>query len=300
MADDGLLLNFSVEDTSAISTPSAGHYKGRWKERALSKKWDKIKAARALKGTTVTVAAKSQTAGPAISASKPNASNTTNGTNGTAGNEEVQRTESKDGGYSRGVKRKMGHASAANATPVIPRIYNSSSLFTGNPEIPQQAVSKDPQVKVRSTAKEPAKISPTVETTSTPKPSIDEQTITQHAVSPSIAASTAITSEFVSLGISPAICHHLTKSLSISKPTQIQSLAIPHLLSTTNDTFLRSQTGSGKTLAFLLPILHKLLSLPTPTHQFSRTSGLFAIILSPTRELAHQTEDVLTELTRGT
>src|SRR5438552_3046072 len=200
MADDGLLLNFSVEDTSAISTPSAGQYKGRWKERALSKKWDKIKATRALKGTTVSVAAKSQTAGAAISASEPDASNRTNGTsgtNGTAGNKEVQRTEGKDGGHSRGVKRKRGHASAANATPVIPRIYNSSSLFTGNPEIPQQSVSKDTPAKTQSTAKEPVKISETVETTSTPKPSTDEPTITEHTVSPSTTTSSAITSEFV-------------------------------------------------------------------------------------------------------
>lgn len=301
MADDGLLLNFSVEDTSAITTSSAGQYKGRWKERALSKKWDKIKATRALKGSSVFVSAKSQSAGAAISsASEPNGINGANETNGTVGNKDVQRTEGKDEVHSRGMKRKRGQASAANATPVIPRIYNSSSLFTGNPEISQQAVSKDPPAKVQSTAKEPANISSKVESTSTHKPSTDEQTIIEHTISPLITTSPAITSEFASLGISPAICNHLTKSLSISKPTQIQSLAIPHLLSTTSDTFLRSQTGSGKTLAFLLPILHKLLSLPTPTHQFSRTSGLFAIILSPTRELAHQTEDVLAELTRGT
>ena len=107
--------------------------------------------------------------------------------------------------------------------------------------------------------------------------------------------------DFTSLGINPTISAHLQRSLQISKPTQIQSLAIPHLLTSPHqDTFLRAQTGSGKTLAFLLPILHTILSLPTPTHKYDRTSGLFAIILVPTRELAKQTEHVLTTLTAGT
>ena len=52
MADDDLLLNFSVNDTPSISSVG-GQYKGRWKERALSKKWDKIKARKALSGKPV-------------------------------------------------------------------------------------------------------------------------------------------------------------------------------------------------------------------------------------------------------
>lgn len=110
---------------------------------------------------------------------------------------------------------------------------------------------------------------------------------------------TAPASDFGHLGISDAIAAHLSKSLSITTPTEIQNLAIPHLLATSRDTFLRAQTGSGKTLAFLLPIIHTLLTLSKEKH-YDRTSGLFAIILTPTRELAQQTEMVLTTLTAGT
>lgn len=40
-----------------------------------------------------------------------------------------------------------------------------------------------------------------------------------------------------------------------------------------------AETGSGKTAAFALPILQALLDKP---------SGLFAVVLAPTRELAAQ------------
>jgi ATP-dependent RNA helicase DDX31/DBP7 len=114
-------------------------------------------------------------------------------------------------------------------------------------------------------------------------------------------ASTLIpATDFTQLGISEAINSHLSKSpLSITTPTEIQNLAIPHLLNSTCDTFLRAQTGSGKTIAFVLPIIHTLLSL-CRNKRYDRTSGLFAIILTPTRELAKQIETVLTSLTAGT
>ena len=49
MADDDMLLNFEVGDGPAANLV-ASQYKGRWKERALSKKWDRIQARRAFKG----------------------------------------------------------------------------------------------------------------------------------------------------------------------------------------------------------------------------------------------------------
>src|SRR5262245_40304370 len=68
-----------------------------------------------------------------------------------------------------------------------------------------------------------------------------------------------------------------------AEPTPIQSQAIPAILAG-RDLIATAQTGTGKTAAFLLPILHRLLSLPRGTTQ--------ALILTPTRELAQQIDDV--------
>src|SRR5215470_10221777 len=67
------------------------------------------------------------------------------------------------------------------------------------------------------------------------------------------------------------------------EPTPIQAAAIPAIL-TGRAVIATAQTGTGKTAAFLLPILHRLLSLPRgSTH---------ALIITPTRELAQQIDDV--------
>jgi ATP-dependent RNA helicase DDX31/DBP7 len=244
MADDGLLLNFEVGKVAAVGL-SSNQYKGRWKEKAKAKKWDRIKARRVLNGQPVSI--------PAPREERPKQN-----TNG----DEGKQTNTTDSSHP--LKRKRNHpASSANATPVIPR-KSTSSLFTGNPDI----------------APIPKEVTVT-STTATNAPLLDS-------------------SEFTSLGIDPVICSHLSKSLDITTPTQIQQLTIPHLLTSTKDTFLRAQTGSGKTLAFILPILHTLLSLSTEHDKYDRTSGCFAIILTPTRELAKQIEAVLTLLTAGT
>lgn len=51
-------------------------------------------------------------------------------------------------------------------------------------------------------------------------------------------------------------------------------------------------TGSGKTLAFLLPLVQKLMRLEEPT----KRGHVFAIVVSPTRELAVQIHSVLSSL----
>ncbi|XP_053605279.1 ATP-dependent RNA helicase DDX18-like isoform X2 [Plodia interpunctella] len=55
-----------------------------------------------------------------------------------------------------------------------------------------------------------------------------------------------------------------------------------------------AKTGSGKTLAFLIPVVDKLLKMG-----FTKKHGTGCIILSPTRELALQTNNVLKKLLRG-
>lgn len=101
---------------------------------------------------------------------------------------------------------------------------------------------------------------------------------------------------FDGLGLNEKLCKHLTESLRFKAPTRVQRAVVPDLLTTENDLFVKAQTGSGKTLSFLLPIMHKLMS--EVTSKISRESGLFAIILTPTRELATQIYGVMETLVR--
>ena len=72
-----------------------------------------------------------------------------------------------------------------------------------------------------------------------------------------------------------------------TKPTPIQAQAIPQVLSG-RDLLGVAQTGTGKTAAFALPILQKLSARPLRTPPKSCR----ALILSPTRELASQIQDL--------
>ncbi|KAF8639763.1 hypothetical protein AX17_001024 [Amanita inopinata Kibby_2008] len=82
---------------------------------------------------------------------------------------------------------------------------------------------------------------------------------------------------FVDLGISATLQAALT-AMSIKIPTEVQAACIPPLL-TGRDCIGNAKTGSGKTIAFALPILQKLSTDPY---------GVYALVLTPTRELAFQ------------
>jgi ATP-dependent RNA helicase RhlE len=77
------------------------------------------------------------------------------------------------------------------------------------------------------------------------------------------------------------------KDLGFHRPTPIQADAIPPALEG-RDVLACAMTGSGKTAAFLLPILHRLMTKPRGTTR--------ALILTPTRELAAQILEDLTDL----
>ena len=80
-------------------------------------------------------------------------------------------------------------------------------------------------------------------------------------------------------------------------PTLIQSKVLPLALQG-KDLIISSRTGSGKTLAYLLPLLHSLLHTTEPTPPTPPPPpATRAVILVPTRELAHQVLSTLTTLT---
>ncbi|KJA30020.1 hypothetical protein HYPSUDRAFT_126454 [Hypholoma sublateritium FD-334 SS-4] len=97
------------------------------------------------------------------------------------------------------------------------------------------------------------------------------------AATPAADTSNPRASSFSSLGISTQLQGAL-KAMSIKAPTDVQSACIPPLLAG-EDCIGNAKTGSGKTIAFALPILQKLVNDPY---------GIFALVLTPTRELAFQ------------
>lgn len=76
------------------------------------------------------------------------------------------------------------------------------------------------------------------------------------------------------------------ESLKWKTPTKIQKEAIPIALQG-NDIIGLAETGSGKTGAFSIPILQALLENP---------QRYFALILTPTRELAFQISEQIEAL----
>ena len=72
-------------------------------------------------------------------------------------------------------------------------------------------------------------------------------------------------------------------------PTAIQAQAIPLILAG-HDLLGGAQTGTGKTAAFTLPMLHRLTMSRSAQNKFGGT-GIRALVLTPTRELAAQVEE---------
>jgi ATP-dependent RNA helicase DeaD len=92
-----------------------------------------------------------------------------------------------------------------------------------------------------------------------------------------------MTTDFSSLNLREEITKAITE-LGYSEPTPIQLGMIPLML-TGVDVIGQAQTGTGKTAAFALPILNN----------FQRQKNPQALVLAPTRELALQVADSMTE-----
>jgi len=96
---------------------------------------------------------------------------------------------------------------------------------------------------------------------------------------------------WVELGIAPALVSALTLQ-GITAPFPIQVATLPDAIKG-HDILGRGQTGSGKTLAFALAMLTNLEGKQAAPHR------PLALILTPTRELAQQINDVITPLARA-
>ncbi|UIZ29703.1 hypothetical protein KXD40_003210 [Peronospora effusa] len=88
---------------------------------------------------------------------------------------------------------------------------------------------------------------------------------------------------FMHLGFDRKMLQMLMK-LGLEAPTAIQAQAFPVALSG-RDLIGIAKTGSGKTLAFTLPMIRHVMD----QRELKRGEGPIAVVLAPTRELAHQT-----------
>ncbi|QKX56729.1 uncharacterized protein TRUGW13939_03835 [Talaromyces rugulosus] len=110
---------------------------------------------------------------------------------------------------------------------------------------------------------------------SQPKPQAEEEPVTStdaREIGLQVSDST-----FATLNVAPWLVKSLS-TMAIRRPTAIQRSCIPEVLKG-KDCIGGSRTGSGKTVAFAVPILQQWADDPF---------GVFAVILTPTRELALQ------------
>ena len=271
MADDGMLVNFVENESYPHVQPK---FKGgSWKDRLVAKKVAHHRQLKRVAGKSAQV----HSADHAL-----------------PGDQAAEKSNTNDFPTSRPAKRRKGdgdfvppsfHATTKVDRQVAPGRTNSqstsqrreviSSLFSYNPA---------PQIVLEKT---------------------DQDTSTTPA-QPTNAPLVDGIDTFTSLGLSPTLAAHLLTKMELKVPTAIQKCSVSQLLKEDSDAFIQSETGSGKTLAYLLPLVQRIMGLTDEQNDghgstnghaaVQRNSGLFAIVLAPTRELCKQISVVLERL----
>ncbi|KAF2736117.1 ATP-dependent RNA helicase-like protein dbp7 [Polyplosphaeria fusca] len=281
MADDGMLLNFSIPDAGILNKPK---FKGgTWRDRLTAKKaaehWHN----------------KATGQGP-VDKTSTNPNRTELGQRNVPASKSVEQEEAAE----RPAKRaRVGGAFKPTAKPSTDAANfrpHTDSNITKKPGQRSEAPKGGKQIVSSLFSYNP---------TSTTKPSTKIVFDDDAPVEPSNAPLSSELDTFTSLGLSPALATHLLNKMELKAPTAIQKAAIIQLVKDNSDAFIQAETGSGKTLAYLLPIVQKLMDLSAnmkkrkAEEMVQRASGLFAIVLAPTRELSKQIELVLENLLRS-
>ena len=100
-----------------------------------------------------------------------------------------------------------------------------------------------------------------------------------------------MSTQFEALGLGSTLLSTL-ETIGFEHPTEIQTQAIPHVLEG-KDVLAGAQTGTGKTAAFGLPILQRLID--SDVVRDIQSNDVRALVLVPTRELAQQVFDNLSQ-----
>lgn len=262
MADDGMLLNFEIGDD--VIKPQVKFTGGRWKDRVHAQRSAKKNRERSWDGVNGTPLEKTRQIGTGDDDRPVKRQRTIGDSRGQSHGDDENTNGPTGKSPSYAFTQKQGLA-------VFKPGQVTSRLFTSNPT--PQTVFENPVPET-----EPAK--------------------------PSNAPLAEGAENFLELGLSRRIAQHLSSKLDMKAPTAIQKNTIPPLVKDDSDAFLQAETGSGKTLAYLLPIVQRIMALSHDDEGTStgtkihRNSGLFAIVLAPTRELCKQIAAVLEKLLR--
>ncbi|KAK3048630.1 hypothetical protein LTS18_012900, partial [Coniosporium uncinatum] len=158
------------------------------------------------------------------------------------------------------------------------------AAVTGLPEKKEQTKKEQP-VKRKIVAEEPEEDS-------------DLEGLSYNALEEEVDEDDVDTKEWQTLKLSPETLGSLSK-MKFNRPTPIQAASIPEALAG-HDVIGKAATGSGKTLAFGIPILEYYLQeaqhKPAQRKRRKQQRSPLALILAPTRELAHQISKHLTTL----
>lgn len=104
---------------------------------------------------------------------------------------------------------------------------------------------------------------------------------------------------FADLGLSKDVLAAVA-DMGYATPTPVQAAAIPEALAG-RDVLAAAQTGTGKTAAFLLPTINGLPHVPrTRGRGRNDAQGPLMLVVTPTRELAQQIEEVCRAICRRT
>ena len=256
MADDGMLVNFSL--ASDTIAPQTKFIGGSWKDRFLVKKAAKSRQKKAPSSIPVQNTHAQQSAFD----------------NSTHDVLSIDRPS----------KRRREHGDFVPATAQNDRARENGSASHG-----RHHQSKGPREVISSLfSYNPKPSNPIEEPSNTPAvPAMPTNAPLPDGID-----------TFTSLGLSAALSAHLMTKMALKTPTAIQKSSILQLIKEDSDAFIQSETGSGKTLAYLLPIVQRIMTLTGTggSNNVHRDSGLFAIILAPTRELCKQILVVLERL----
>ena len=320
MADDGMLMNFEIGDGTLL--PKQSFQGGRWKDRLAAKNVARRRGpppSREIFNEGRHDAGMEDYIGPGAAARPPKKQRIDNDSRRNSNSAAIISGKLPPGSIKIGGTRDTSILDDSRPAFVSGKLPPGSIKITGTSDnfnrqdtrpafvsgkLPPGSIkigsNRDPSARDASTAggKPGQVISSLFSFNPCSKTKFEEPEEETEPAKPSNAPLTEEMATFTMLGLSRRLAAHLSTKLEMKAPTAIQKVAIPHMVSDDSDAFIQAETGSGKTLAYLLPIVERILAMSSKDVQVHRDSGLFAIVLAPTRELCKQIAAVLEKLLR--